>query len=61
MLGRGVVRLDGRVTHDFYLFQVKRPDQSKAAWDDYTVVRRIPGEAAFRPLQDGGCPLVPAP
>ena len=60
-LGKGVVRPDGRVTHDFYLFQVKRPDQSKGAWDDYTMVRRIPGEAAFRPLQEGGCPLVPAP
>ena len=57
-LGRGVVRADGRVTHDFYLFQVKRPDESSGPWDDYKLVRRIPGEAAFRPLAEGGCPLV---
>jgi len=56
-LGRGIVRADGRVTHDFYLFQVKRPDQSKGAWDDYMLIRRIPGEAAFRPLSEGECPI----
>ncbi|MGI4800551.1 MAG: ABC transporter substrate-binding protein, partial [Janthinobacterium lividum] len=61
VLGKAIVRRDGRVTHDFYLFQVKRPDQSIGAWDDYTLVRRIPGDVAFRPIEEGGCPLVPAP
>ncbi len=61
VLGKGVVRIDGRVTHDYYLFQVKRPDQSKGAWDDYNLVRRVPGDEAFRPLQNGACPLVPKP
>jgi len=54
---KGVVRRDGRVIHDFYLFQVKRPDESTGAWDDYKLVRRIPAENAFRPIEAGGCPL----
>jgi branched-chain amino acid transport system substrate-binding protein len=41
-----------------YLFQVKSPDESKGAWDYYKVVATIPAERAFRPLDQGGCPLV---
>ena len=57
VLGRGTVRPDGRVTHDFYLFQVKAPSESSGPWDDYKLVRRIPAAEAFRPLANGGCPL----
>lgn len=54
----GKVRADGRMVHDMYLAQVKEPSQSKYPWDYYTIVRTIPGDEAFRPLADGGCPLV---
>ncbi len=54
----GKLRIDGRMVHDMYLVQVKSPEESKYAWDYYKVLRTIPGEEAFRPLKDGGCPLV---
>lgn len=57
----GVVRADGRVIRPVYLLQVKRPEDSKAKWDLYSVVSTIPGDQAFRPLTEGGCPLVQAP
>jgi branched-chain amino acid transport system substrate-binding protein len=41
-----------------YLFQVKSPDESKGPWDVYKVVATIPADQAFRPLREGGCPLV---
>ncbi len=56
--GKGSVRRDGRALHDFHLFQVKTPSESKGAWDDYKLVSTIPGEQAFRPMADGGCKLV---
>src|SRR5690348_9412293 len=56
-LGRGVVRPDVRVLHDFYLFQVKRPGESTGPWDDDWLVRRMPAAEAFRPLAAGGCLL----
>jgi len=59
LFGRAVLRRDGRVTHPMYLFQVKRPDQSKGRWDYYTVVDAIPAEQAFRPM-DPSCSLVRA-
>jgi branched-chain amino acid transport system substrate-binding protein len=58
LFGQGQVRQDGRHVHDMYLFQVKSPDESKGAWDYYKVVATIPAERAFRPLDQGGCPLV---
>ena len=54
----GKVRPDGRMVHDMYLAQVKQPAQSKRRWDYYTIVRTIKGDEAFRPMADGGCPLV---
>ena len=57
VMGRGTVRPDGRVTHDFFLFQVKTPAEAQGPWDDYKLVRRIPADEAFRPLSEGGCPL----
>jgi len=56
----GKVRIDGRVLRNLYLLQVKKPEESKGKWDLYNVVATVPGDEAFRPLQDGGCPLVKA-
>ncbi len=58
LFGKGEVRQDGRHVHDMYLFQVKKPEESQGAWDYYNVLATIPAEQAFRPLNDGGCPLV---
>ncbi|MGF1631217.1 MAG: ABC transporter substrate-binding protein [Kiloniellaceae bacterium] len=58
LFGQGQVREDGRHVHDMYLFQVKTPDESKAKWDYYKVLATIPAERAFRPLDQGDCPLV---
>ena len=54
----GYVRADGRVIHDVYVFQVKTPAESKSDWDLYKLIATIPGDQAFRPLNEGGCPLV---
>jgi len=54
----GVLRADGRVIRDLYLLKAKSPAQSKHEWDLLEVVSTIKGENAFRPLKDGGCPLV---
>jgi branched-chain amino acid transport system substrate-binding protein len=58
LFGKGVVREDGRKMHDAYLFRVKTPDQSEGPWDYYETVATIPADKAFRPLEDGNCPLV---
>lgn len=58
LFGKGQVRQDGRHVHDMYLFRVKKPDQSKGDYDYYETVATIPADKAFRPLADGGCPLV---
>jgi branched-chain amino acid transport system substrate-binding protein len=52
------LRSDGRMVHDVYVFQVKAPGASKGEWDFYERVATIPGEQAFRPLEQGGCPAV---
>lgn len=54
----GKLRVDGRLVRDMYLFQVKAPAESKGEWDLYKTVATVPGEQAFRPLNEGGCPLV---
>jgi branched-chain amino acid transport system substrate-binding protein len=54
----GKVREDGRMVHDMYLVQVKSPEESKYPWDYYKILRTIPGNDAFRPLDKGGCPHV---
>lgn len=58
MTKNGILRADGRVLRDMYLFQVKTPSESKGPWDLYKVVETIPAEKAFRPLGEGGCPLL---
>ncbi|MGY3588619.1 branched-chain amino acid transport system substrate-binding protein [Bradyrhizobium sp. USDA 4341] len=54
----GVVREDGRMVHSMFLFEVKKPEESKAPWDYYKVLAEVPGDQAFRPMKDGGCPLI---
>jgi branched-chain amino acid transport system substrate-binding protein len=56
--GKGSVREDGRHIHPMYLWEVKKPSESKAAWDYYKLVKTIPADQAWRPLDQGGCPFV---
>src|SRR6516165_5873555 len=58
LFGKGVVRADGRKIHDAYLFEVKKPAESKYPGDFYKTRATIPAAEAFRPLKEGGCPLV---
>jgi branched-chain amino acid transport system substrate-binding protein len=58
MTKHGVIRADGRLVRDMYLFQVKAPSESRGGYDYYKLVATIPGEKAFRPLGEGGCKLV---
>jgi branched-chain amino acid transport system substrate-binding protein len=58
LFGPTTIRRDGRAVHAMYLFQVKKPSESKGRWDDYNLVATIPAEQAFRPMDQGGCPLV---
>jgi branched-chain amino acid transport system substrate-binding protein len=58
LFGSGSVRADGRVLHSMYLYQVKTPSESKYPWDFYKLLATVPGDQAFRPLGEGGCPLV---
>ncbi|MEA2985102.1 MAG: branched-chain amino acid transport system substrate-binding protein [Alphaproteobacteria bacterium] len=58
LFGKGEIRADGRKIHPMYLFEVKKPSESKAPWDYYKLRATIPADQAFRPLKDGGCPLV---
>jgi branched-chain amino acid transport system substrate-binding protein len=58
LFGKGTIRADGRKLHDAYLFEVKKPSESKYPGDFYHVRATIPAAEAFRPLKDGGCPLV---
>ncbi len=58
LFGKSTVRADGRVTHDSYLFEVKTPSESNGPWDYYKLISTIPADKAFRPMSDGGCPLV---
>ena len=58
LFGRGSIRADGRTIHDLYLFEVKSPAEAKGPYDYYKLVDTIPGELAFRPLGEGGCPFV---
>ena len=58
LFGKGQIRADGRKIHPMYLFEVKKPSESKGEWDLYKLVSTIPADQAFRPLNEGGCPLV---
>jgi branched-chain amino acid transport system substrate-binding protein len=58
LFGKGTIRADGRKIHPAYLVEVKKPAESKGPWDYYKIRATIPADQAFRPLKDGGCPLV---
>jgi len=58
LFGKGTIRADGRKVHPAYLFEVKKPEESKYPGDFYHLRATIPADEAFRPLKDGGCPLV---
>jgi len=54
----GHIREDGRMVHDMYLFEVKKPGESKGRWDDYKLLATVPGNEAFQSLEQSRCPLV---
>jgi branched-chain amino acid transport system substrate-binding protein len=58
LFGKGTIRQDGRKIHPAYLFEVKKPSESKGPYDYYKLRATIPADQAFRPLKDGGCELV---
>ena len=59
MFGKNMkLRDDGRLVHDMYLFQVKKPAESKAPWDYYHMRQVIPADKAFQPLSASRCPLI---
>jgi branched-chain amino acid transport system substrate-binding protein len=58
LFGKGEVRQDGRKIHPAYLVEIKTPAESKKKWDYYKILTTIPANEAFRPLAEGGCPLV---
>jgi branched-chain amino acid transport system substrate-binding protein len=58
LFGKGVIRQDGRKIHPIYLMQTKSPAESHGDWDFFKQIGIIPAERAYRPLAEGGCPLV---
>ena len=54
----GVIRADGRMVHDMYLMRFKNPSELKGKWDLDELVATVPGDQAFRPMSEGGCPFV---
>jgi len=58
LFGKGYIRADGRKIHPAYLFEVKKPEESKYPGDDYKLRATIPAEEAFRPMKDDNCPMV---
>jgi len=60
LFSKGVIRADGRKMHPMYLYEVKAPAESKGEWDLYKLVKEVPADQAFRPLDKGDCSLVTA-
>jgi branched-chain amino acid transport system substrate-binding protein len=58
LFGDTAIRQDGRVIHPIYLFEIKKPEESKYPYDYYKLVSTIPADQAFRPMGDGGCPMI---
>ncbi|MFN3565489.1 MAG: ABC transporter substrate-binding protein [Burkholderiaceae bacterium] len=58
LFGKGTIRADGRKLHPAYLVEVKKPAESKGPWDLYKIRATIPADQAFRPMSEGGCPLI---
>ena len=53
----GKVQANGRMVADLYLFEVKKPEESKRDWDYYKLLAKVPGETAYPSAKDSGCPL----
>jgi branched-chain amino acid transport system substrate-binding protein len=58
LFGKGSIQPNGRTIHSAYLFEVKKPSESKAPWDFYKLVGTVPGDQAFTPLSESKCPLL---
>ena len=58
LFGKGMIRADGRKVHPAYLVEVKKPSESKGPYDYYKIRATIPADQAFRPMEQGDCPLV---
>src|SRR6188508_1683269 len=58
LFGKGSIRADGRKIHPAYLFEVKKPSESKGPWDYYKLIGTTPGDQAFRPLSESACPML---
>ena len=58
LFGKGTIRADGRKIHPGYLFEVKKPSESKYPWDYYKLISTIPAEEAFTPIDKNPCPLL---
>ncbi|HTO98726.1 MAG TPA: ABC transporter substrate-binding protein [Myxococcales bacterium] len=58
LFGKGTIRADGRKIHPMYLYEVKKPSESKGPWDYYKLIKEVPGDQAFRPLDQDNCSLV---
>src|SRR5258706_5386897 len=58
LFGKGTIRADGRKIHPAYLVEVKKPSESKGPYDYYKVLATIPADEAFRPMEQGDCPMV---
>jgi len=61
LFGKGSIRADGRKIHPAYLFEVKKPSESKKPWDYYKQLAVVPGDKAFPSVKDSGCPLTKGP
>jgi branched-chain amino acid transport system substrate-binding protein len=58
LFGEVAIRPDGRVIHPIYLFEIKKPEESKYPYDYYKLLATVPADKAFRPIADGGCPMI---
>jgi branched-chain amino acid transport system substrate-binding protein len=58
LFGKGSIRIDGRKIHPAYLFEVKKPSESKGEWDLYKLIGTTPGDEVFRSLSESKCSLV---
>ena len=57
---KGKIREDGRMVHDMYLVQIKKPEESTEDWDFFKLLKVIPGDEIFRPMDKGGCDFIQA-
>jgi branched-chain amino acid transport system substrate-binding protein len=58
LFGKGLIQPNGRTIHDAYLYEVKKPAESKSPWDFYKLVGKVPGDQAFTPLDKSTCALL---